>query len=219
MKDQSIAFKAEMIRALFNESCPKTQTRRLNLEKQYFVGQRLWVKENWQTGNKLDKFNAGQIQHMAEECGFLGGPFSPLFYPATETHRRWCEADKRDFGEWGRIRIARFMPRWASRITLDVTAVREERLQDITSADAVAEGIEMLFSEAEKKASPWLTSDSWKNYLWHGLGVKCDHWRHQYSGYSDPIGAYSSLWESINGPGNWDENPVVKVISFKMVTA
>ncbi len=96
---------------------------------------------------------------------------------------RWCEDDLGNFGPWGRIRIARFMPRWASRITLEVTAVRMERLQDISEEDARAEGATI--------------QDAFEPYRF----------------------AYKCLWESINGLGSWDENPVVKVISFKRVTA
>jgi hypothetical protein len=86
------------------------------------------------------------------------------------------------------------MPRWASRITLQVTGVRVERLQDISQADAIAEGIE--------RVGPW------KNY-WLGdrgaAGMHC----------SSAVMSYRTLWESINGPGSWDANPWVWVIEFE----
>ncbi len=188
MKDQFIPFKAEMIRALLRVENPKTQTRRLNLEKQYFVGQRLWVKENWQTGSKLDQLNSTQIMHSAQECGYVKDPYSPLFFPATKTYLQWCEDDFENFGQWGRVRTARFMPRWASRITLEVTAVREEHLQDITVGDCFEEGIPHDFDPHDPKGSA-----------------------------KRVLAAYEALWILINGPGSWNENPVVKVISFKVV--
>jgi hypothetical protein len=82
------------------------------------------------------------------------------------------------------------MPRWASRILLEVVSVRVERLQDISKADAMAEGV------AE-----------WKTYL-HGLQPSMEH-----------CYAYEDLWESINGPGSWETNPWVWVVEFKRVAA
>jgi hypothetical protein len=78
-----------------------------------------------------------------------------------------------------------FMPRWASRITLEVTGVRVERLQDISEADAKAEGAEL--SEGGPCPEPEFQS--------HTLG----YWR---------------LWDSINGPGAWGANPWVWVVEF-----
>lgn len=111
------------------------------------------------------------------------------------------------------------MPRWASRITLEITSIRVERLQDIGEADAIAEGIEREFAHNR--------DIGWKNYLWHGHFGKngtgdrrSDNWEHQYSTYADgkAVGSYSSLWEFINGYGSWAENPWVWVIEFTRVT-
>ena len=89
------------------------------------------------------------------------------------------------------------MPRWASRITLEVTAVRVERLQDISEADALAEGV----------SPKWEPGCSGR--LMEALG-----------GFSfrPAASAYAELWEQINGPGSWDANPWVWVIEFKRVT-
>lgn len=77
------------------------------------------------------------------------------------------------------------MPRSASRILLEVTGVRVERLQDISEDDANAEGCNL----------PAIDQD-WS---------QCRRW-------------YRDLWEQINGPGSWDANPWVWVISFRRNT-
>ena len=89
------------------------------------------------------------------------------------------------------------MPRWASRITLDITTVRVERLQDISVADAVAEGLSRRTAKllrVEKFGLP-----EWADELWR----------------MSPLDAYMHLWESINGPGSWDANPWVWVVEFR----
>jgi hypothetical protein len=79
------------------------------------------------------------------------------------------------------------MPRWASRITLEITAVRVERLGDISEADAIAEGV---------------SNDM--PIVWQ-------------SGDDTPRGMFGELWESINGPESWAANPWVWVIEFQKV--
>lgn len=85
------------------------------------------------------------------------------------------------------------MPRWASRITLEIVGVRVERLQDIgkdgrKARDVLAEGITPELIANERK---WFHADD------------------------SPAIAYSRLWESINGKGSWRANPWVWVVEFK----
>jgi hypothetical protein len=89
------------------------------------------------------------------------------------------------------------MPRSASRILLEVTNVRVERLNDISDRDSIAEGIELEPGTAH-----------WKNY------DTSPGWRYRES----PIQSYRTLWESINGPGSWDINPYCWVIEFKVIS-
>lgn len=86
------------------------------------------------------------------------------------------------------------MPRWASRITLDVVDVRVERLQDISEEDAKAEGCEEI------------TPGFYRNYLSTDGATF----------YSAAM-SFQSLWESINGPDSWDANPWVWVVTFKKI--
>ncbi len=81
------------------------------------------------------------------------------------------------------------MPRWASRITLEVTGVRVERLQDISAADARAEGCPDKPVDGAEQASIDLLAKLW----------------------------YHDLWEQINGLDSWAANPWVWVVEFKRV--
>jgi hypothetical protein len=90
------------------------------------------------------------------------------------------------------------MPRWASRITLEVTGVRVERVQDISEEDAGAEGI----------AEPAPVHGKWCDPRKGREG----HWS-----YREP---FSPLWDSINTkPGrSWEDNPWVWIVEFRRVT-
>jgi hypothetical protein len=93
------------------------------------------------------------------------------------------------------------MPRAASRITLEITAIRIERLQDITWDDAKAEGVETT-TFPSFAGSPFAC---WKGY---GKG----------KAYLDSaIEGFQSLWQSINGEESWTANPWVWVVEFKRV--
>jgi hypothetical protein len=80
------------------------------------------------------------------------------------------------------------MPRWASRITLEITGIKVERLQDITDADAIAEGV-----------GPFANIQT----------IDCET--------ESPRRTFKGLWESINGTGSWDSNPWLWVISFRRI--
>ena len=94
-----------------------------------------------------------------------------------------------DGGHW---KPSIHMPRWASRITLEIESVRVERLQEISEEDAMAEGVILGEDRSHSHAE---------------LGLK----------YRPAMTAYFALWESINGPGSWDANLWVWVITFKRV--
>ena len=109
-------------------------------------GDRLWVRETWKTGCNLDKYSPKQIRETYEDAGYrLGdrknGKCCPMLYISDGEHKRWGDHDIADFGEWGKTRVSIHMPRWASRITLEINGVRIESLHDITEDDARAEGV------------------------------------------------------------------------------
>lgn len=129
------------------------------------IGDRLWVRETWRP---LNGYDAWDIR---------------LHYPANDHEIHLRDGD-RDFGDWRWPKAAKtgnvpaiHMPRWASRITLLVTDVRVERLQDISREDCVAEGCKGWVShDGQDGLSPeeeiedlWKTingPDSWSKNPW-----------------------------------------------------
>ena len=148
-------------------------------------GDRLWVKETWKPhleGPISDEFPLGTCVKFRAD--------GALMKPETWTVEQgfWCEAHETET-KW---RPSIFMPRWASRITLEIVRVRVERLQDISEDDAIAEGLH------QDDLGLW----TWGDYP---------------SGSTSPRYAYQLLWEFINGPGSWALNPWVWVIEFKRI--
>lgn len=120
----------------------------------------------------------------------------------------WYKADEGRVWEQGpsRWKPSIHMPKSAARIFLEVTEVRVERLQDISEEDAIAEGI--LFND-----SP--IGRFYKSYTADARGY--GHPDHDYPGVSSAVKSYETLWQSINGPDSWDNNPWVWVITFKRI--
>ena len=183
MKERPILMSAEMVRALL--AGRKTQTRRLvklmdtgrvklpgshrnwHLEDPNVVkacpyglpGDRLWVKETFLQRNSTTIYRADL--YLFEAAGIsLNFNWKPSI----------------------------FMPRKASRLTLEIKTLRVERLQDISEADAKAEGIQCPGCQS-------------------GEHIAC----------TDLVKAYRKLWESLNGTDSWKANPWVWVIEFQLL--
>ncbi|MGU3345748.1 hypothetical protein [Pseudomonas monsensis] len=138
-------------------------------------GERLWVRETWSTDAQVDAIAPRDLSQG-----------EPIFYPADGAVRQTgCS-----MVTTGKGRPSIHMPRWASRILLEITSVCVERLQDISRADIRAEGLQ---------CPPELTSDD-----------VSPNYRDWYPA------AWRKLWESTGG--NWDANPWVWVVEFKRVT-
>ena len=195
MKERPILFSAPMVRAILDGR--KTQTRRIAkvTDKDCkpgmitplagFVprtianhisycpygktGDRLWVRETFKQYN-------GIISYKAD--GNWISDFNDIDNFNPHENIKW----KRSI----------HMPRSASRILLEITGVRVERLQDISECDAKAEG----------------------SYV-------CDYFGRRLLDQSSNQGCYKwgyrSIWESLNGTGSWDLNPFVWVIEFKLL--
>lgn len=153
-------------------------------------GDRLWVRETWAAIDERGEAISRRTRHVDQNCG------DRLVY----------RADDRVLTEQWRPSI--FMPRWASRITLEVTAVRVERLQDITEEDACAEGV-------EASATTWVRHEP--NGDWELSAEPFDGATPERATARD---VYERLWHAINGKrAPWSSNPWVWVVSFRKAVA
>jgi hypothetical protein len=163
------------------------------------VGDELWVRESW-FSHSHGGACTDTVYYRAtpETCGFasLG-----LRYEQRETGF---------LGPWpGPWRPSIHMPRWASRITLRITEVRIERLQEISETDAIAEGVERIDDPR---------GTGWKSYeIIHEGRHKGKPHPHAIAPNLSPVTSYRELWEAINGKGSWDRNEFVWVISFERI--
>jgi len=202
MKERGILFSAPMVRALLAGT--KTQTRRVAKTGLYAIdakihgaetaarelaalvtkspygqtGDRLWVRETWVCDDY--RVQAGPYLEVP-------GAREALFYRADSE-----QPFESPEGKFWKPSI--HMPRWASRILLEIVAVRLERLNDCSEADARAEG---AAGYEEGIDAPPPDEDA--------------VWSYQAS--------YRRLWESINGAGSWAANPWVWVVQFKRIAA
>lgn len=144
-------------------------------------GDRLWVRECFAKG--VDGCERG-LSYRADHLDPRGdGPANPM---------RWTPSIH--------------MPRWASRLTLEVESVRIERLHEIHEDDAKAEGLKAMTKDGslfkwgipDRDGWPGRDDDGWH---WH-------EWRR------DPREAFAHLWDSIYG--TWSDNPLVWVATFKV---
>ncbi len=175
MKERPILFSGDMVRAILDGR--KTQTRRTvnpswrgAIVKSYCCpygvpGDRLWVQEDWGVGCRPCPINGwvDGIEYRADEAYCIDEhddlPLNPVKTPDG--------VDLEDFNSDG-WSDAKTMPRWASRITLEITGVRVERVQDISEEDASTEGVEW------KNMCDWPHSKAFKT-LWDSIakpGVK-----------------------------------------------
>lgn len=148
-------------------------------------GDRLWVKETWAAPPSCDTIKPSDLD-----------PLTPIRYASDGVVRGVSKrfVDKDGCIAIGKGRPSIFMPRWASRITLEVTGVRVERLQAISEEDAMTEGVD-------------LKSEAWPDFP-EAMPISLK-----------PRYAFELLWESINGRDSWAANPWVWVVSFQRVEA
>lgn len=190
-------------------------------------GDRLWVRETWAPSFKAPKC---QVAYRADgRCYGVGGDGAG---DNLHIFHGWL-IDSKVRGDQLGDTLGRslyqpwkpsiHMPRWASRITLEIADVRVERLQEISEEAATAEGFEAVQSE------PW-----WQGYRDNGLGeLLHQEWRGEkppawmmeprLMGGNDPLARtalseFRLLWGKLNGPRGfgWETNPWVWVIEFRI---
>lgn len=141
------------------------------------AGEEMYVREAFRFGPAFDLVKPSDV-------GATEGVYPTVFYEAdAEAKDGWVGL------KVGKLRPGIHMPRWCSRIERTIVGCRLERLNDCSSDDARAEGLEW--------ASPS-----------YGIAGIAPSWQ------ADPVAAYAALWDHINGPGAWAANPLVWVIEF-----
>lgn len=179
-------FSGPMVRALLDGT--KTQTRRAVKPQPFWVnlgdgqpnptplcpfgvvGDRLWVRETWAPDPRAPEVDGVAVYRATDEV--------------------MLNAHGARVDRW---RPSIHMTRWASRITLEVTEVRVQRLRDISEEDALAEGVGLLLADEMGDARRAMTEAIAKSR----------------------VDGFRLLWESINGPGSWDANPWVWALTFQ----
>ncbi len=221
MADGAMQFSGPMVRALLREVAhPGTGKRQTRRPIEPYTG------GNLRTGDILVSWPANEFMRK-------GASFRPRFLQGDrlrvrETWRaeaRWDDVPPRLIAKGspiyfeaggggeeaipecaGKLRPGRFMNRWASRLTLYVTDVRVQRVQDISESDALAEGI--LFDES-------LPEDVHRYWLDLGNDSKGAEWITSW----DARDVYRQLWHHLHGAGSWEANPWVAAYTFMPVLA
>ncbi|WP_430689542.1 hypothetical protein [Klebsiella quasipneumoniae] len=160
------------------------------------VGDRIWVREAYRFPASLDDVSPTGVGEMAVATGYRK-PWAPTFYEFTGTFSDGWKGFETPpkVSDAGKLRPSIYMPRWASRILLEITDVRVERLNAISEEDARAEGI--IDGGCLNCGEP--------------EPCGCDNPE------PDATDAFAYLWQSIYGQENWLANPWVWVIEFKRV--
>lgn len=151
------------------------------------INDELYIKEPWATDKMFDTMSFAEI--IETKVGTI-----PIWYKDHDTHL------DRPGQERGRWRSARFMPKYAARDWLRITAARCKRLQSISEEDAMAEGV--LFMGG--------ITDNWDEAPW------CASLKDQ-EPMASPIGAFARLWDSINGNLPWAFNPWDIAYTFERI--
>jgi len=190
-----------MVRAILDGT--KTQTRRVAKltvwprESDVLLcphgqpGDRLWVRETCRADELPDGLDG--VRYLADDH------FEPI-KSTEDAADQWVAMHNYRGGNGGGLIGPTVppihMPRWASRITLEITRVRGERLRDISEADAMAEGA--------RECDPV----SGREVLLAGPSQRGSFVLH-----------YRDIWGQINGPGSWEANPLVWVVEFQPIDA
>jgi hypothetical protein len=204
MTDRPAPFRFRMVTALLDGR--KTQTRRpawrgWNIGcgepgpmpspwQRVRPGDLLWVRERWCVASKYDGRKPRELEPRTMTVLFeAGGSLTNI--DRIGDWRPYKEPKPGQLPPWaGRWRQPMFMPRWASRLTLEVTAVRRERLKSISEEDARAEGM----------SEPYL-GDGDPPFEESAQMISS---RQQ----------FRNLWWTIHGKEDWDRNPEVVVSTY-----
>jgi hypothetical protein len=172
------------------------------MKKPYKIGDWLWIKETfWQRGG----YAYLGISENGESLGKMWVNVNRLI--------RYCESNPEMPTEsvrsdciWRKI-PSLFMAKAESRILLEVTAVRECRLQEMTDEEAVNEGVSEIYINGHK--------------LYKNHSKEYKHRRQIPQAYWFATQSFETLWDSINGKKegcSWNDNPEVFMYQFKVLS-
>lgn len=232
MKERPILFSGAMVRALLAGT--KTQTRRVMNQQPIpssMPGRWQWVPPaRFRREHGMSDFGYVEFKDRSNTvaaCGPYGSPgdrlwvreaFRPI-YPQQESYNGgnpigydYREGYQLGYRMGDSIRPPKWkpgihMPREACRIVLEIVSVRIERLNDISEADAIAEGVARIGDEYVKAGHTFNEGPNFYTVNMDGGNIN----------RPTAVEAYSALWEYINGEGSWGANPWVWVIEFKRV--
>lgn len=155
-------------------------------------GDRLWVREAFRFAASLDRLSPNSVGEKALDAGY-SKPWAPTQFEADGSRAgAWCGFDTPPATTIpGKLRPGIHMPRWACRLVLELTGIRIERLQAISEADALAEGVTIQDRHTRQHVA---------NDIPHPAGR-----------------AFRDLWCDINGVSAWSSNPWVWVVEFQLL--
>lgn len=212
VKERPIIFSTPMVKAILENR--KTQTRRIIKPQPKENTIRMYAEETIDFSAKTDRWYAEYLDNGRQwtDSGTTTCPYGTIgdalwvretFYECVNNNDRIHYAANRQPIQNTETRTYRkrpsiFMPRSASRITLEITDIRVQRLQEITEEDARAEGIAPL----DEHKTNILTANEWSKERIASLYIN----------------QFKSLWDSINAKrAPWASNPWVWALTFKRV--
>ena len=181
------------------------------------IGDQLWVRES---------FSALRIQGTGVSCKVAeadyvvfadrgqkyrsdGAYFPPLkeYLPGANANRKYSPSIH--------------LPRWASRLTLKITDVRVERLNDISVEDAIVEGVEFrippgALTQNIEFPPDFATRTKAQQDAWIEGQARATYFARCHAN-ANALRAFEALWKEINGPDSWQENPWVWAVSFEVI--
>jgi len=180
-----------------DDFCPDCYARLLDKCPYGKAGDYLWVRETYfQFGHWEPVVGAVTRKGKRQKWRFVADR-SDVLFEVPQPHRKGRHAADPATPAWHQ-RLGRFMPRTASRLSLEVTDVRVERLQSISAEDARDEGVDrhsqsvrqmwLLDATSEQRAAIYLRACIWE---------------------------YEQLWNTISGSGAWEANPFVVAVTFR----
>lgn len=171
-------------------------------------GDQLWTKESWRTGAALDNMKPSEIGERAINAGY-----AKAWAPILRADGSKQNSDVlRDFGDaWGKVRSPLFMPRWASRLTLEIVEVRLQRLQEISEDDARAEGCDWRDADIARTIGLHRIAFAKR---WDAINGK--RRRRECLSLGDPGYTASHPWRTVvDESAAWSANPWVFALTFR----